>query len=88
MAGISLIFIVGQVWLDLTMPDYMSEITHLVQTPGSAMGEIWLVGGMMLLCALGSLVFSMAIGFWADYPINERCYISADDYCHGTSGNY
>lgn len=62
---ICLIFIIGQVWLDLTMPDYMSEITTLVQTEGSAMAEIWLAGGNMLLCALGSLVLSVMTGFLA-----------------------
>ncbi len=50
---VCLIFIIGQVWLDLTMPDYMSEITTLVQTEG-AMSEIWLAGGNMLLCALAA----------------------------------
>ena len=65
MAGISLIFIVAQVWLDLKLPDYMSEITTLTQTPGSAMGDIWLNGGYMLLCALGSLVAAMVVGFFA-----------------------
>jgi hypothetical protein len=53
MAGVSLIFIISQVWLDLKLPDYMSEITKLVQTPGSEMKDIWLNGGYMLLCALG-----------------------------------
>lgn len=48
-----------QVWLELAMPDYMSAITVLVQTPGSAMGDILYNGGMMLLCALGSLVASV-----------------------------
>ena len=62
---VCLIFIMGQVWLDLTMPDYMSEITTLVQTEGSAMSEIWLAGGNMLLCALGSLVLSIMTGFLA-----------------------
>lgn len=62
---VCLIFIIGQVWLDLTMPDYMSEITTLVQTEGSAMSEIWLAGGNMLLCALGSLVLSIMTGFLA-----------------------
>ncbi len=61
----SLVLIVGQVWLDLTMPDYMSEITRLVQTPDSVMGDIWLAGGKMLLCALGSLVLSVMTGFLA-----------------------
>lgn len=53
---VSILFIVFQVWLDLRMPDYMSKITRLVQTEGSAMSEILGAGGMMLLCALGSLV--------------------------------
>jgi ATP-binding cassette subfamily B protein len=61
----SLVFIVIQVWLDLKMPDYMSEITTLSQTEGSAMADIWLAGGKMLLCALGSLVSSAAVGFFA-----------------------
>ena len=63
--GISLIFIVAQVWLDLKLPDYMSEITRLTQTPGSAMRDIWKSGGYMLLCALGSLVSAVIVGFFA-----------------------
>ncbi len=59
LAAISLVFIVVQVWLDLTMPEYMAEITMLVQTEGSTMPEILSAGGMMLLCALGSLAASM-----------------------------
>lgn len=62
---ISLIFIVIQVWLDLKLPDYMSEITRYSQTPGSEMSDIWLAGGKMLLCALGSLGASIAVGFLA-----------------------
>lgn len=53
---LALVFIVMQVWLDMTMPEYMSEITMLVQTPGSEMSEIWRAGGMMLLCAVGSML--------------------------------
>ncbi|MBQ4465383.1 MAG: ABC transporter ATP-binding protein [Oscillospiraceae bacterium] len=56
---LALVFIVTQVWLDLTMPEYMAEITRLVQTSGSSMPEILSAGGMMLLCALGSLAASM-----------------------------
>ena len=51
---IALIFILIQVWLELTMPDYMAEITTLVETEGSTMPEILRAGGMMLLCAVGS----------------------------------
>lgn len=65
MTGISLIFIVSQVWLDLKLPDYMAEITKLTQTPGSAMSDIWFNGGYMLLCALGSLVAAIIVGYFA-----------------------
>lgn len=58
---ISIAFVVSQVWLDLKLPDYMSEITQLVQTPGSEMSEILTSGGWMLLCALGSLVVSIIV---------------------------
>ena len=51
----ALAFIILQVWMDLTLPDYMSEITTLVQTEGSAMGETLAAGGKMLRCALLSL---------------------------------
>lgn len=54
------VLILIQVWLTLTMPDYMSEITMLVQTEGSAMSDILAAGGMMLLCALGTLLASVA----------------------------
>jgi hypothetical protein len=47
LALFSLAFVVAQVWLDLKTPDYMSEITRLVQTPGSDMGDIWIAGGKM-----------------------------------------
>lgn len=63
--AISLVFIVAQVWLDLKLPDYMSAITKLVQTPGSDPAEIWLQGGFMLLCALGSVASAIVVGFFA-----------------------
>jgi ATP-binding cassette subfamily B protein len=65
MALASLGFVVVQVWLDLKSPDYMLEITVLTQTPGSAMGDIWLAGGKMLVCTLGSLAAAVAVGFFA-----------------------
>lgn len=60
LACAALVFIVTQVWLDLTMPDYMSEITTLVQTEGSSMSAILWAGGKMLACALGSFCASAA----------------------------
>lgn len=59
LAALSVAFVVVQVWLSLTMPDYMREITMLIQTPGSKMPEILSAGGMMLACALGSLAASV-----------------------------
>lgn len=61
---ISLVFIVSQVWLDLKLPDYMSQITTLIQTSG-AVSAIWNVGIMMLLCAFGSLLSSVAVSFFS-----------------------
>ncbi len=59
------IFILAQVWLDLKLPDYMSEITLLVQTEGSTMNEILKSGGYMMLCAFGSLVSCIIVGYFA-----------------------
>lgn len=61
----SLVFIVAQVWLDLKLPDYMYEITMLVQTEGSKMSEVLVQGGYMLLCAVGSMIAAMITGFFA-----------------------
>lgn len=60
----SLVFIVFQVWLDLKLPDYMSEITQLVQTEGSEMNDILSAGGSMLLCAFGSLAATFIVGYF------------------------
>lgn len=60
---LSLVFIIIQVWLDLKMPDYMSGITRLVQTEGSAMADILISGGKMLLCTLGSFAAAVVVGF-------------------------
>ena len=65
MVVISVILIALQVWLDLKMPDYMSNITVLVQTPNSEIKDILINGGYMLLCALGSLIFSILVGYLA-----------------------
>ena len=63
LALICLVLVVTQVWLELKMPDYMSEITKLVQTEGSQMKDILVNGGYMLACALGSLVAAVITGY-------------------------
>lgn len=62
---LSILFIVVQVQLDLRLPDYMSEITRLVQTPGSEMNDVLLNGGKMLLCTLGSVASSVVVGYFS-----------------------
>ena len=57
--------IVFQVWLDLRLPDYMSEITKLVQNDGSTIGEILVQGGYMMACAFWSLLSSFVVGYIA-----------------------
>ena len=55
--------VIVQVWLELRMPDYMSEITKLVQTEGSKMTDILINGGYMLACAFGSLLAAIVVGY-------------------------
>lgn len=59
--ALSIVFIIGQVWLDLKLPDYMSEITMLIQMPGSAIQDIITQGMYMLACAFGSLTSAVVV---------------------------
>lgn len=61
----SLAFIVAQVWLDLRLPDYMAEITTKLQMEGSKISELLVPGGYMLLCAVGSMIASIIVGYFA-----------------------
>lgn len=65
LALFSLVFIVVQVWLDLKLPDFMSEITTLIQTEGTRAADLLLPGGYMLLCAVGSMAATVIVGFYA-----------------------
>ena len=60
---IGIIFIAAQVWLDLKIPDYMSEITTLIQTKGTTIKDLYLPGTTMLLCAFGSLMSAVIVGY-------------------------
>ncbi len=61
----ALVFICGQVWLDLKLPDYMAEITRLVQTEGSELSDVLTQGAFMMLCAVGSMAASIITVFFA-----------------------
>ncbi len=65
LAVLAFALVLVQVWFNLTMPDYMSEITTLVETEGSAMSDVLSAGGMMLLCALGSVVSAALVAVLA-----------------------
>lgn len=57
------VFVVGQVYFDLTLPDYMTELTTLIKTEGSATADIAAVGVKMLFCTLCSAVLAVACGY-------------------------
>ena len=72
-----IVFIVTQVYLDLKLPDYMSDITRLIQTEGSKINDIVIKGCYMLACAFGSLISAMIVGYFAsiisaDFSFNTR----------------
>ena len=71
---VCLSLIVVQVWLDLTIPEYMSKITVLVQTAGNKLSDVWKVGGKMLACALGSLVSAIGVSFIASKITSTLAY--------------
>ena len=61
---LSIILIVGQVWLDLKLPNYMADITYLVQTGVDNTTDIWIAGLKMLACALGSAGMAVIVGYF------------------------
>ncbi len=66
-AFICFVLIIGQVWLELRMPEYMSNITRMVETSGHSLKDILTQGFYMLLCAGGSLVLAVIVGFFSTY---------------------
>ena len=87
LALVCLLLVAGQVWFDLTMPGYMSDITKLVVTNGSDLGAIWIAGAKMLACAVGSALLSIIVGWIASriasdfsYTLRERVFYRVTDY--------
>ena len=73
---LAVLFIAGQVGLELKMPEYMSAITKLVQTEGSEMNDILQNGGLMMLCAFGSLISTIIAGYFVSYIGADFSYIT------------
>ncbi|MGM9588481.1 MAG: ABC transporter ATP-binding protein [Candidatus Limivicinus sp.] len=81
MALLCVLLVLGQVYFDLAMPDYMSDLTVMIQTPGSVQSEIWSVGGKMLGCALASMALAVIAGYFAaqtaagfSYSVREEIF--------------
>lgn len=64
-AALAVVAVFVQVWLSLKIPDYMTQVTQLVEEKGSDMGQIWLNGGWMLLCAIGATIAAVMTAFFA-----------------------
>ena len=73
---LAVLFIAGQVGLELKMPEYMSAITKLVQTEGSEMNDILQNGGLMMLCAFGSLISTIIAGYFVSHIGADFSYIT------------
>lgn len=63
MCLICAVFVLGQIYLELLLPDYMSELTLLINTPGTQMSQIWETGIRMLICVIFSAVLSISCGY-------------------------
>ncbi len=79
--------VLGQIYFDLRLPDFMSDLTVLVKTPGSTMSDILATGGKMLACTLASAVLAIACGFLAakvssgfSYTIREKLFDKVADF--------
>ncbi len=62
----SILFMILQVWLELKIPGYMSEITQIVTTGGET-SEVIHIGIIMILCALGGFLVSVIIGYFSSF---------------------
>lgn len=85
--AVSVALIVFQVNLDLLLPDYMSEVTRLVETEGSTLAEVLVAGGSMLACSLGSLVTTIIASYFTAHiaagiacTLRERLFDNTLDF--------
>ena len=65
MALLCAVLVGVQVYFDLRLPDFMTQLTTLIKTPGSATADILSVGAQMLGCTLASAVLAVGCGFLA-----------------------
>ena len=82
MALICALLVVVQVYFDLKLPDYMTQLTTLIKTPGSEMADVLSVGGQMLLCTLASAVLAIACGYLAAKTASGFSFAVRGDLFH------
>ena len=87
MAALCALFVLGQIYFDLLLPDYMSELTVLIKTPGSTVSEILNMGAQMLGCTLASAALAVACGFLSakvaagfSYAVREDVFNKVSDF--------
>ena len=87
MAVICSLLILGQIYFDLSLPDYMSNLTVLIKTPGSTLSDVLHTGAEMLGCALGSAVLCIVCGYLTarvaagfSYSIREKVFRKIADF--------
>ena len=87
MALVCSLLILGQIYFDLSLPDYMSDLTVLIKTPGSTLSDVLHTGAQMLGCALGSAVLCIICGFLTakvaagfSYSIRQRVFRKIADF--------
>ena len=87
MAGLCALLVLGQIYFDLRLPDYMSDLTVLIETPGSTVSDIWGTGLEMLGCTLVSAALSILCGYLSSqvaagfsYTIREAVFNQVADF--------
>ena len=81
-AALCALLVLGQIYFDLALPDYMTDLTTLIKTPGSLPADIAAVGGRMLLCALASAVLAITAGFLAARTAAGFSFTVREDLFH------
>lgn len=87
MAGLCALLVLGQIYFDLRLPDYMSDLTVLIKTPGSTVSDIWKTGAEMLGCTLASALLAITCGYLSSqiaagfsYTVRERVFNQVADF--------
>ena len=83
MAMLCAVLVLGQVYFDLLLPDYMTDLTRLIKTPGTQTGDIAAIGGKMLLCTLASAVLAIGCGYLSAKTASGFSYaVRRKLFCH------